>query len=67
MGFFDRFMKGRRDARLAREAKAEELAGNLASAVEVGTGQLSRLVCGMAVFAAAALAVGIWQFERKDY
>jgi hypothetical protein len=35
VGFFDRFMKGRRDARLAREAKAEELAGNLAAAVDL--------------------------------
>jgi Cu-processing system permease protein len=42
-------------------------ASDVAMAVGVEAGELSRLVGGALLFGGAALACGIWRFERKDF
>lgn len=52
---------------LPRISTLADAAGSLAAHEPVDLGRLLRLLVGLALFGAGALAVGIWRFERRDF
>ena len=50
-----------------RAARLAEVAADIAGNARVPLADLVRLVTGFALFGVAALALGVWRFEQKDF